>query len=508
MRVLLINPGYQQNFWSFEGLLRRLGKKVAMPPLGLITLAALLPRSWEFRLVEEFARPLQAEDIAWSEVVMVTGMVTQYQGLLANLDRASRAGKLVVAGGPLAFHIPQDLLAAGAQVVVKGEVEPVVADLIQALDQRARGLIMEGQNKPGLRDLPVPRYDLLNLDDYMDMSIQFSRGCPFNCEFCDITLMFGRRVRCKSPGQVLAELQTLYDLGWRRNILVVDDNFIGDPKAAHQLLTSLVPWMRQRGYPFEFMTQVSLNLAREPDLMRLMVEAGFNRVFLGVETTDRASLAAAGKHQNLALDLDQACQAINRAGLMIMAACILGFDHEEPGAGRRFTQFVRRNRIPDVFATLLQAINGTGLFQRLQREGRMGPIDWEQGLGSQTCLSNFATTRPAAELAHELITLFADLYEPREYIERLADHLAAMPPLHPAQARRRPRLLEIRAVLGALLRLGFLLGQRRRFWRQVARGLRHFPSRMRQLWAGCLLLEHNLEYLGTIRRELLSKLAQ
>jgi radical SAM superfamily enzyme YgiQ (UPF0313 family) len=346
------------------------------------------------------------------------------------------------------------------------------------------------------------------MDLYLDMAVQFSRGCPFECDFCDITLMLGRRVRAKTPGQFLAELQALYDLGWRRNVFVVDDNFIGDRQRARQLLLALVPWMRERGFPFDFMTQTSLNLAKEPELMALMVQAGFNRVFLGVETTDRRSLASVGKRQNLAVDLDQACGAIAGAGLMVMAACILGFDNEEAGAGQRFVDFARRNHIPDVFATLLHAVPGTALYARLSREGRVGPMEWEKTMGSQTSLCNFTPTRPQAALVKEIIGLFETLYEHRAYIERLADHLAGMPPLPAAQSRRRPHPREVMAVASVVLKTGLLKPQRWRFWRQVFRGLSRFPSRMRQFWAGCLLAEHNQEYLESIRGGLLRRLAE
>lgn len=507
MRVLLINPGYEQNFWSFERTLRRLGKKVAEPPLGLITLAALLPSSWEFRLVEEFAGPVSEHDLAWAQVVMVTGISSQYQYMLANLRGAANAGKITVAGGPLAFHIPQEMLAAGAQVVVKGEAEPLAGELVEALRQRRQGLILETSQRPGLTTSPLPRYDLLDLSQYLEMAVQFSRGCPFNCDFCDITLRLGRRVRCKPPEQFIAELQALYDLGWRRSIFVVDDNFIGDRQQARGLLLALIPWMRQHGYPFDLITQTSLNLAQEPELMDLMAQAGFYRVFLGVETTDSSSLARAGKRQNLDLDLDQACQAITRAGFLIIAACVLGFDQEQPGAGQRFLDFIRRNHIPDVFASLLHALPGTALHQRLSSQDRLLSMGWEQNLSGQSGLCNFIPTRPQPELARELAHLFAAAYERREYIERLADSLATMPPWPAEQARQRPHLREVWAVLATVLQTDLFHPQRWRFWRQVGRGLFRFPSRMRLFWTGCLLVEHYREYAGKIGHELERRLA-
>ena len=258
------------------------------------------------------------------------------------------------------------------------------------------------------------------------MAVQFSRGCPFQCEFCDITFMYGREVRTKSPDQILQELQILYDLGWRRVVFFVDDNFIGNPSRTKDLLRKLVPWMEERGHPFDFTTQASVNLAADQELLDLMVRAGFWKVFLGIETLDRESLKDAKKFQNAAVDLDQVCEKINRAGLQIIAGCILGFDNERPGADQRLIDFASRNHIPEMFVTLLQAGPGTDLWKRLEKEGRLMFGGFNDNLGSQTGLINFLPTRPRSEIAGEFIRLYDALYDPEFYLNRSFEYLSRM----------------------------------------------------------------------------------
>jgi radical SAM superfamily enzyme YgiQ (UPF0313 family) len=390
MNVLLLNPASGQTYWSMNRVLRMLGKHAMDPPLGLITVAALLPADWQFRLVELAARQLSQADWDFCDVVMISGMGVQYSGIMESVKEARRHGKRVVVGGPAASHAPEDVLEAGADIVVKGEAELVIPQLLAALGSGTSGVVLQSEALPDLRESPVPRFDLLDMDSYANMDVQFSRGCPFNCEFCDITVMFGRKVRTKSPAQILAELQTLYDLGWRRYVLVVDDNFIGAPARARALLSAMIPWMRERGYPFDLTTQASVNLAFDRGLLDSMVAAGFFQVFLGIETPDAESLARAHKQQNAAVDLDLVCQTITRAGLQIIAGCIIGFDDERRGADERLIAFAERNNIALTFVTLLQVGPGSDLFSRLEREGRLDDYRPTANVGGQTNLINFA----------------------------------------------------------------------------------------------------------------------
>jgi len=255
--------------------------------------------------------------------------------------------------------------------------------------------------KPDVTTSPIPRFDLLKRDQYLMMAIQFSRGCPFNCEFCDIISLYGRKPRTKEPSQTLAELQSLYDLGWRGSIFVVDDNFIGNQRNVKRFLRELIPWMEARNYPFTFLTEASVNLAEDAELLDLMARAGFYGVFLGIETPDQDSLQVTRKQQNMRNPLVEACRTINEAGLLIYAGFILGFDGEQPGAGDRIRAFVETTHIPQPMLGVLQALPNTALWQRLEREDRLLQDQGVTEVGDQNCLMNFTPTRPLVEIARE-----------------------------------------------------------------------------------------------------------
>lgn len=507
MNVLLVNPSYPQTFWSFDKVLRMLNKKCVQPPLGLLTVAALLPRDWDLRLADATVREVSEEDWKHGDVVFVTGMVNQYSEIIETIRQAKRRGKTVVVGGPMVFHVPEDALKAGADIVVKGEVETAMPRLLEALDRKESGIVIHATERPNMCDSPPPRYDLLDLNLYVDMAIQFSRGCPFQCEFCDITLMFGREVRTKSPDQVLQELQVLYDLGWRRVVFFVDDNFIGNPGRAKALLKRLVPWMEERGHPFDFSTQASVNLASDPEILDLMVRAGFWKVFLGIETPDREILKDAKKYQNAAVDLDQVCDKINRAGLQIIAGCILGFDNEGKGADQRLIDFASRNHIPEMFVTMLQAGPGTDLWKRFDKEGRLRFSGFNDNFGSQTGLINFIPTRPRSEIVREFIRLYNVLYDPEFYLNRSFEYLSRMESTPPKKAFSLPHLSELKAVFIALFRQGVLDPSRFTFWKFFFKALVRFRGRFRYFISACVVAEHYYEYRGTIQNELETQLS-
>ena len=309
MKVLLVNPGHPQTFWSFNRVLEMLGKKALMPPLGLLTVAALLPPEWDARFRDLTFQAISPQDWDDCDLLFVSGMIVQHRGIIQAIKEGKRRGKTVVVGGPWAFHFAEDALAAGADLAVTGEAELVMPQLLDSLERHESGKVLIASGHADLKHSPLPRFDLIDLDSYLDMALQFSRGCPFHCEFCDITLMLGRRVRTKTTRQILEELQVLDDLGWRGNVFFVDDNFIGSPPKAKDLLRELIPWMGARGHPFDFFTQASVNLAADPELLDLMVRAGFTSVFLGIETTDVDSLVGAGKMQNATVDLKRLAAA-------------------------------------------------------------------------------------------------------------------------------------------------------------------------------------------------------
>jgi radical SAM superfamily enzyme YgiQ (UPF0313 family) len=507
MVVLLVNPAYPKTYWSMNIVLERLGKKLLEPPLGLLTIAALLPKDWDLRLVELTVRDISEQEWTQCDIVMVSGMGVQAPGIFETLKEGRRRGKIVVVGGPTAFHVPEEALKAGADIVVKGEGELAMPLVLDAIARGESGVVIEAQGKPSLEDFPPPRFDLLDLKLYAQMDIQFSRGCPFRCEFCDITLMFGRRVRTKSPAQILREMQILYDLGWRRYVFFVDDNFIGHPPQAKALLKEMIPWMKERRYPWELCTQASVNLASYPELLDLMVEAGFYKVFLGIETPDKESLRLTKKHQNAAVDLDEVCRTINRAGLQIIAGCVMGFDKELAGADKRLLDFAVRNQIPEMFITLLQVGPGTDLHERLKKEGRLLTTAWDAEIGSQTSLINFIPTRPAREIVEEFIRLYDVLYQPAAFLERTYWHFLRMerPPLK--RPFSFPTHRERCAVGITLLRQGLLYPSRWKFWKLFFKALMRFPKRFPYFVTSCIMAEHYYEFREIIKTKLRAKLA-
>lgn len=417
MKALLLYPRFPQSFWSYDRFMEIAGLKAVLPPLGIITVAALLPANWEIRFCDRNVASETAADWEWCDLVMLSAMIAQKADFHALIRQAVQSGKQVAVGGPYPTSTPQDALASGAHFLILDEGEMTVPQFLDALSQGATQGIFRSLDKPDVTQSPLPRFDLLQRDAYLMMAMQFSRGCPFNCEFCDIISLYGRKPRTKTPGQALTELQALYDLGWRGSLFVVDDNFIGNQRNVKCFLRELIPWMQQHNYPFTFLTEASVNLAEDPELLHLMVEAGFYAVFLGIETPDQDSLQVTRKLQNTRHPLVDACHQINEAGLLIYAGFILGFDGERKGAGDRIQAFVEQTSIPQPMLGILQAPPNTALWERLKREQRLLD-DHGHPTGDQNTLMNFIPTRPITEIAQEYVESFWTLYEPEHYLRR------------------------------------------------------------------------------------------
>jgi len=506
VNVLLVNPKSPASFWSFEGVLDLLGKKAVNPPLGLLTVAALLPREWECRLIDLTFQSLKQKDWDFADVVMVTGMYVQSKGIAETIKEAKQRGKFIVLGGAWAFHNGPEGLHLGADIVVPGEAEAVSSRLVECIERRESGTLLAGETHADMRISPVPRFDLLDMDAYVDMAVQFSRGCPFKCEFCDVTTMLGHRIRSKAPAQFLAELQELYDLGWRRYVFIVDDNFIAHRSKVKAVLRELASWQNDRGRPLSFATQASVDLAADEALLDLLVLAGFFKVFLGIESTDAQSHRLAGKHQNL-IDLDAACCTINRKGLQIIAGCILGFDNEDDGAGRRLVDFAVRNNIPDVLVNPLQAMPGTALSRRLERSGRLlGDAFAGENLSNSYGLMNFVPTRPRKHIIEELIELHEVLYTPDAYMDRSFSHFNNMEVLPYRSPLSLPYFFELKAVITVIIRQGLLRRSRVTFWKYFLRALVSFPARTDKFLASLIVGEHLFVFARTYVNRLRSQI--
>ena len=297
MNVLLIYPLFPKSFWSFEKTLALLDRKAMLPPLGLVTVAAILPQEWNFKLVDRNIRQITEAEWAWADLVILSAMIVQKEDLLAQITEAKRRGKRVAVGGPYPTALPNEVTDVGADYLILDEGEITLPLFIDAIARgESSGIFRSGGEKPDVSTTPIPRFDLLEFDAYAEMSVQFSRGCPFQCEFCDIIVLYGRKPRTKAPAQLLAELDYLYELGWRRSIFMVDDNFIGNKRNVKLFLKELQPWMVAHQYPFSFATEASVDLAQDQELMDAMVRCNFGSVFLGIETPDEESLAFTQKY--------------------------------------------------------------------------------------------------------------------------------------------------------------------------------------------------------------------
>ena len=507
MRVLLLYPQFPKSFWSFEKTIELIGRKAFLPPLSLITVAAILPQTWEFRLVDcNVGEPTEA-DWQWAELVIISGMIVQKANILHCIREAKQRGLTVAVGGPYVTSVPEPAIQAGANFLVLDEGEITLPLFVEALERGEKsGIFRANGEKPDVTQTPIARYDLLDINSYSDMSVQFSRGCPFQCEFCDIITLYGRKPRTKTPAQLLAELQVLYELGWRQPLFLVDDNFIGNKRNVKLLLKEMVPWMVERDYPFSISTEASIDLAEDDELLELMVAANFGVVFLGIETPDVDSLSVTKKYQNTRKPLLEAVQKINRAGLRVMAGFILGFDGEKPGAGQRIVDFVQESAIPNAFLTTLQALPNTALWHRLQREGRL--LDGKEGTGNQTTLTNFVPTRSLAEIGREFINSFWELYEPERYLSRIYRHVVETGPSPKKRKFKMRELSHIRALFVILWRNGLKGKTRFQFWGHLFSLLKLNPTRVSNYLTYSAHLEHFLEYREIVRDEIEAQLVQ
>ncbi|NWF62502.1 MAG: DUF4070 domain-containing protein [Fischerella sp.] len=506
MRVLLVYPVFPKTFWSYEKILALVNRKVLLPPLGLVTVAAILPQEWEFKLVDRNIRAVTEQEWAWADLVIFSAMIVQKQDLLDQIREAKRRGKLVAVGGPYPTSTPSEPKAAGADFLILDEGEITLPMFVEAIQRGETSGTLRATEKPDVTTTPIPRFDLLDFDAYDMMSVQFSRGCPFQCEFCDIIVLYGRKPRTKTPAQLLTELDYLYELGWRRGVFMVDDNFIGNKRNVKLLLKELKVWMQQHNYPFRFDTEASVDLAQDPELMELMVECGFAAVFLGIETPDEESLQLTKKFQNTRSSLVESVQTIIKAGLRPMAGFIIGFDGEKAGAGDRIVCFAEQAAIPSTTFAMLQALPDTALWHRLKKEGRLR--ENKDGNINQTTLMNFIPTRPLEDIAREYIEAFCALYDPAKYLDRTYRCFLMMGTPKWKAPFKMPEWVVVKALLIVIWRQGIKRQTRWKFWHHLFSILKHNPGVAEHYLATCAHIEHFLEYRQIVRDQIESQLAE
>ncbi len=489
MRALLVQAKSPITYWGYQHSLRFLKKKATLPPLGLVSLAALLPRAWSLQLVDLNVTELTDAALAAADVVLVTGMLVHQQSMREVLERCRAMGRRTVVGGPAVSTSPE--LFPEADHVFQGEAEGRLNGLIAALEGRwphaPRVLSPAIGARPPLEQVPVPRFDLLDAGQYASLSIQFSRGCPFSCEFCDVVELFGRSPRVKTPAQVIAELEALRAIGYRGTLFVVDDNFIGNRKAVAQLLPKLAAWQRAHGRPFELYTEASVDLATHPELVASMVDAGFTTIFAGLESPAVESLKETGKLQNLRLEPSVGVGLLTRAGLEVMAGFIVGFDSDNEGIFAAQEKMISSLPIPLAMVGLLTALPGTALWRRLEKEQRLR----REASGDQFGRPNFVPRLDEVTLLTGYRALLARLYETGAYYQRceaLVDQLGRSPP-----TRVRPGGV---AVLARAMKGIGLEGEDRArpFWRLLSRAAWRTPHTFVRAIGLAVQGEHLIRY--------------
>jgi radical SAM superfamily enzyme YgiQ (UPF0313 family) len=456
MNVLLVYPRFPDTYWSFRYALSFQGKRAAQPPLGLMTIAALLPASWNKRLIDTNVERLKESDLAWANVVLLSGMLVQQHDLIAVVRRCRTLGLRTIVGGPIASSVPPAALEADCVVI--GEAEELIVELARDLEADSVRPVYQADGYSSMERSPSPDLSLIRMNRYSTMTVQYSRGCPFNCEFCDIIEIYGRRPRTKSVAQVLAEFDQLYAAGWRGPVFIVDDNFIGNKVRVRRLLVAMAEWGKAHGYPFRFITEASLNLADDRELLQSMKNAGFTSVFVGIETPDEPSLIATQKLQNTRRNLLDSVALIQRHGIEVMGGFILGFDTDREDIFDRLVDFIEKAAIPVAMVGLLQAIPGTQLFRRLSREGRI----LHNGDGNNTgCELNYLPRMNAERLVAGYRSVLRRIYACDAYYERVREYLSRCRP------RYRPQISfgNIRALCLSILRQGIRGKARASYWR-------------------------------------------
>ena len=460
MKALLVYPKYPDTFWSFKHILPYVSRKAAFPPLGLLTVAALMPEAWEKRLVDVNVAPLRDADLAWADMIFISAMVVQEAGAKEVIARARAMGKCIVAGGPAFTAQPEQFQGVDHFVLNEAEIT-----LPPFLEDFARGMakhLYTTPERPDISTTPIPLWNLINFHDYVTMAVQYSRGCPFDCEFCDIVVLNGRHPRVKSTDQMLREIGSLYDAGWRGPVFIVDDNFIGNIVSVKQFLPRLIDWQAQHNYPFKFMTEASINLAQDGELIRLMSKANFHKVFIGIETPSTDSLKECGKKQNVAIDFTKAITTLHQNGLQVMGGFIVGFDSDTEGIFDQQIRFIQKIGVVTAMVGILTAMPKTRLWQRLKSENRL--LGSSTGENTDASL-NFIPTMRREALINGYKNLLATLYAPKCYYARINTFLRDYNPT----ARGKLVWSDFRAFTKSLWRIGILSRARFDYWKLIVK---------------------------------------
>ena len=461
MKILLLYPQYPDSFWTFRHALKFISKKASIPPLGLLTVAAMLPEDWQKKLIDTNITPLTDSDIQWADYVFISAVVVQKDSVKELIARCKRLGVKTVCGGPL-FTTGYDEFE-GVDHFVLGEAEITLPLFLADLAKGCPQPMYASDERPPIDKTPVPLWSLIDMKKYSSMNFQYSRGCPFDCEFCDIVLLNGHNPRTKTKEQILAEMNALYDHGWRGGVFVVDDNFIGNKKKLKaETLPTLIEWSKAKKYPFAFFTEASINLADDEELMKMMTEAGFDRVFVGIETPNEESLAECNKQQNKGRDLSAAVKKLQNFGFEVQGGFIVGFDNDPASIFKSQINFIQKSGIATAMVGLLNAPRGTRLYQRLSKEGRL--LTYFNGNNTDVHM-NFVPKMNYEALVDGYKHILDTIYSPKEYYERMRTFLREYKPPRVKDRVPHLQLHHVEGFLKSIWVLGIREKGRRYYWK-------------------------------------------
>lgn len=456
MNILLVYPEFLDALWGFKHALKITKKKAYMPPLGLLTVAAMLPIQWTKRLVDLNVTKLTKEDLVWADYVFIGAIAVQRKSAQQIIESCRKAGVKVVAGGPLFIDEYEQFV--GVDHFILNEAELTLPCFLSELERGCAKSVYKTSEFADVKKTPVPLWELADIRHYTSVSIQFSRGCPYQCEFCNVTTLFGHNPRIKTVVQVIAELNTLYDIGWRGTVFFVDDNFIGNKRyIKNELLPAIIAW-KENKTGISFFTEASINLADDEELMRLMVQAGFDAVFVGIETPDEISLDECGKKQNKNRDLLEDVKRIQRSGLQVQGGFIVGFDNDAPSIFKRQIDFIQKSGIVMANVAILQAPTGSKLYERLKKEGR---LLGQMGFNVVDSVTNFVPAMDPHILQEGYKEIMQYIYSPKHYYKRIKTLFLVYKPLKMDVAKN----LRITLLLRSIYYLGIVGKERFCFWK-------------------------------------------
>lgn len=459
--ILLVYPEYLKTFWSFEQAMKIMGRKAAYPPLGLLTIASMLPGHFNKKLIDTNTEKLKNSDIAWADYVFISGMMVQKESALKIINRVKQANKPIIAGGPLFTTGGKEFPMVDHLFL--GEAEHTINDLIKDIEQNKVKKIYKAEGFPDITGTPVPDWKLINIFNYYAMSLQYSRGCPFNCEFCDIVVINGRTPRTKTKEQVIAELDTLYNIGWRGELFFVDDNLIGNKyKLKKEILPAVIQWQKTKRYPFIFNTQASIDLSDDKKLMNLMADAGFTKVFIGIETPEEKSLEECSKYHNKNRDLVASVKKLQNFGLEVQGGFIVGFDSDTSAIFQKQIDFIQKSGVVTAMVGLLTALPQTKLYERLSDANRI----LKESSGNTTFFStlNFKPKMDVKILFSGYKRILDTIYDPKDYYERVKTFIREFKPPKQKVFRINIKKLQLRALFGTLWLAGIKSSGRKYFW--------------------------------------------